>query len=598
MVERNILKESMSTFIVKYYSSFESPKNLYMVMEYVPGGDLLALLLRNEVLPESWAKLYIAELVLALEWLHKQGIIHRDLKPDNILLTESGHIRLTDFGLSEYGLSQKTKDISDQASERLREGLSTSYRDRSAFMEKGSIAKRRGEMQHKENTPVGTPDYVAPEALLGQEHGPTLDWWSTGIILFELVTGIPPFNDDAPELIFNNILSMEMWWPEIPEEMSHECKDLISKLLAFDPKYRLGAKGAEEVKAHPFFSDVDWNALARGKMEMPWIPEHISHEDVSLFDRGRSHFAISISEQEIQGQLEHSPSTIQVDVSGELPLPATPYDMRLSKVYDNPESILEPVKVVHATPSMARAFEDVSINALAHKNQHLAGQVNGDQMDRRKLRQDLLRPASRQSPVITRVAAQNDPESSPDFSVRQALHQSAPNLLAIQQLTKRHSRSILDSSVEGSFTTGESSVLPELDEDALRAFFTRGPSAAEIANGAEPAAPETSTIKCVGFFEEIDAKMSRGVSSNADERRTSAPTSLSKMSLEDGQAAGASEPTSVRAFASSEAVLGQLALLNTSADTSIHETDEALAPVREDVDETDPNLDPDYVRIE
>lgn len=136
--------------------------------------------------------------------------------------------------------------------------------------------------QRRKQSAVGTPDYLAPEILLGMAHGPTADWWSVGIILFELLVGIPPFNAEHPQKIFDNIMNRDIPWPKIPEEMSHEAHDLINKLLIQNPLQRLGATGAGEVKAHPFFKDINWDLLAEQKAA--FIPSTQDDEDTSYFE--------------------------------------------------------------------------------------------------------------------------------------------------------------------------------------------------------------------------------------------------------------------------------------------------------------------------
>ncbi|CAA6667435.1 unnamed protein product [Spirodela intermedia] len=220
-------------------------------------SDLYSLLRKVGCLEEDIARVYIAELVLALEYLHSLGIVHRDLKPDNILIARDGHIKLTDFGLSQIGLINTAVDLSGSGKDACKE-------------QKGS-----------RHSAVGTPDYLAPEILLGTAHGNAADWWSVGIILFEFLTGIPPFTAELPERIFENILNRKIPWPDIPSEMSLEAKDLIERLLIQDPDLRLGANGASEVKAHPFFRTVDWGNLALQKAA--FIPNPDSADDTSYF---------------------------------------------------------------------------------------------------------------------------------------------------------------------------------------------------------------------------------------------------------------------------------------------------------------------------
>ncbi|KAJ4783147.1 Protein kinase family protein [Rhynchospora pubera] len=276
LAERNILISARNPFMVRFFYSFTCRENLYLVMEYLNGGDLYSLLRNLGCLDEDMARMYIAEVVLALEYLHSLNVIHRDLKPDNLLISRDGHIKLTDFGLSKVGLINSTDDLS---------GPDVSGALMGEQEEAGpGVAAQRAEKreQRRKQTAVGTPDYLAPEILLGMPHGPTADWWSVGIILFELLVGIPPFNAEHPQRIFDNIMNRDIPWPQVPEEMSIEAYDLIDKLLSENPLQRLGATGAGEVKAHPFFKDVNWDMLARQKAT--FIPSTEDEYDTSYFE--------------------------------------------------------------------------------------------------------------------------------------------------------------------------------------------------------------------------------------------------------------------------------------------------------------------------
>ncbi|XP_073299814.1 probable serine/threonine protein kinase IRE [Primulina huaijiensis] len=268
LAERDILISVRNPFVVRFFYSFTCRENLYLVMEYLNGGDLFSLLKNLGCLEEDMARIYFAEVVLALEYLHSLHVIHRDLKPDNLLIGPEGHIKLTDFGLSKVGLINSTDDLSRP----------------SAFMgndkPKGAEHSSLKREQRKTLSVAGTPDYLAPEILLGMEHGATADWWSAGVILFEILVGIPPFNADDPQQIFNNILNGDIPWPKIPEEMSLEAYDLIKKLLIENPVQRLGATGAGEVKRHSYFKDINWDTLARQKAA--FIPSAEGH-DTSYF---------------------------------------------------------------------------------------------------------------------------------------------------------------------------------------------------------------------------------------------------------------------------------------------------------------------------
>ncbi|KAK7341064.1 hypothetical protein VNO80_23988 [Phaseolus coccineus] len=253
LAERDILISVRNPFVVRFFYSFTCRENLYLVMEYLNGGDLYSMLRNLGCLDENMARVYIAEVVLALEYLHSLNVIHRDLKPDNLLIGQDGHIKLTDFGLSKVGLINSTDDLS-----------APSF---SAILEddepKPTHSFKREERQRQ--SVVGTPDYLAPEILLGMGHGVTADWWSVGVILYELLVGIPPFNAEHPQQIFDNIINRDIQWPKIPDEISFEAYDLINKLLNENPVQRLGATGATEVKRHAFFKDINWDTLARQK---------------------------------------------------------------------------------------------------------------------------------------------------------------------------------------------------------------------------------------------------------------------------------------------------------------------------------------------
>ncbi|KAL0853758.1 hypothetical protein Bca101_058910 [Brassica carinata] len=272
LAERDILINVRNPFVVRFFYSFTSRENLYLVMEYLGGGDFYSLLKNIGCMDESNARVYIAEVILALEYLHSEGVVHRDLKPDNLLIAHDGHVKLTDFGLSKVGLISSTDDLSGPDFGPSSLFLEEKPKWKTSEHEFGSRDKRSA---------VGTPDYLAPEILLGTGHGATADWWSVGIILFEFIVGIPPFNADHPEQIFDNILNRNIPWPSVPEEMSHEARDLIDRLLTEDPHQRLGARGAAEVKQHIFFKDINWDTLAEQKAA--FVPDSEDVLDTSYF---------------------------------------------------------------------------------------------------------------------------------------------------------------------------------------------------------------------------------------------------------------------------------------------------------------------------
>ncbi|XP_067114654.1 microtubule-associated serine/threonine-protein kinase 3 isoform X1 [Osmerus mordax] len=256
-VERDILTFAENPFVVSMFCSFETRRHLCMVMEYVEGGDCATLLKNMGPLPVDMARMYFAETVLALEYLHNYGIVHRDLKPDNLLVTSMGHIKLTDFGLSKVGLMNMTTNLYE-----------------------GHIEKDAREFSDKQV--CGTPEYIAPEVILRQGYGKPVDWWAMGIILYEFLVGCVPFFGDTPEELFGQVISDEINWPEGEEAPPVDAQELITLLLRQNPLERMGTGGAVEVKHHQFFHNLDWNSLLRQKAE--FIPQLESEDDTSYFD--------------------------------------------------------------------------------------------------------------------------------------------------------------------------------------------------------------------------------------------------------------------------------------------------------------------------
>uniref|UniRef100_A0A663ELX7 non-specific serine/threonine protein kinase n=1 Tax=Aquila chrysaetos chrysaetos TaxID=223781 RepID=A0A663ELX7_AQUCH len=270
-VERDILTFAENPFVVSMFCSFETKRHLCMVMEYVEGGDCATLLKNIGALPVDMARMYFAETVLALEYLHNYGIVHRDLKPDNLLITSMGHIKLTDFGLSKIGLMSLTTNLYE-----------------------GHIEKDTREFLDKQV--CGTPEYIAPEVILRQGYGKPVDWWAMGVILYEFLVGCVPFFGDTPEELFGQVISDEIAWPEGDDALPPDAQDLIAKLLRQNPLERMGTGSAFEVKQHRFFKDLDWNGLLRQKAE--FIPQLESEDDTSYFDTRSERYQHLDSEEE------------------------------------------------------------------------------------------------------------------------------------------------------------------------------------------------------------------------------------------------------------------------------------------------------------
>ncbi|CAM9546695.1 unnamed protein product [Bubo scandiacus] len=246
--ERSILSQSSSPWIPQLQYAFQDKKNLYLVMEYQPGGDLLSLLNRYEdQLDESMVQFYLAELVLAIHSVHQMGYVHRDIKPENVLIDRTGHIKLVDFG---------------------------------------SAARMTINKMVNAKLPVGTPDYMAPEMLTGlngdgkASYGPECDWWSLGVIAYEMIYGRSPFTEGTSAKTFNNIMNFQRFL-KFPEDVkvSSEFLDLIQSLLC-GQKERLGYEG---LCCHPFFSKIDWNNI-RNCNSSPFVPTLKSDDDTSNFD--------------------------------------------------------------------------------------------------------------------------------------------------------------------------------------------------------------------------------------------------------------------------------------------------------------------------
>ncbi|EDO39163.1 predicted protein, partial [Nematostella vectensis] len=247
--ERQVLEAvRRCPFLVTLHWAFQTEAKLHLIMDYVNGGELFTHLYQREKFTEDEVRLYIGEIVVALDHLHQLGIIYRDIKLENILLDKDGHVVLTDFGLS-----------------------------------KEFAAPNSGERAYSF---CGTIEYMAPEVVKGgsRGHDKAVDWWSLGVLMYELLTGASPFTVDGEKnsqseiskrILHNN--------PPMPHDLSAEAIDLLHKLLQKDPKKRLGAKGAHELKAHPFFKAFDWADLAEKRIPAPFKPRIRDELDVSNF---------------------------------------------------------------------------------------------------------------------------------------------------------------------------------------------------------------------------------------------------------------------------------------------------------------------------
>ncbi|XP_069125908.1 serine/threonine-protein kinase LATS2-like isoform X3 [Argopecten irradians] len=288
--ERDILAEADNEWVVKLYYSFQDRDNLYFVMDYVPGGDLMGLLIKMEIFSEPLAVFYIAELVLAIESVHKMGFIHRDIKPDNILIDKDGHMKLTDFGLcTGFRWTHNSKYYQPQGHHLRQDSMDVNFTSEvecKCSLPLKPLERRRKRHNHRclAHSLVGTPNYIAPEvlALSGSGYTKCCDWWSVGVILYEMLVGQPPFYAPTPQETQMKVIN----WKQnlkIPREanLSRPAEDLILKLCC-DQENRLGAKGAAEIKEHPFFYSLNFEGLR--KQTALYKPK-ISHPtDTSNFD--------------------------------------------------------------------------------------------------------------------------------------------------------------------------------------------------------------------------------------------------------------------------------------------------------------------------
>uniref|UniRef100_A0AAR2IZ49 protein kinase C n=1 Tax=Pygocentrus nattereri TaxID=42514 RepID=A0AAR2IZ49_PYGNA len=241
MVERRVLSLAWEhPFLTHLYCTFQTKENLFFVMEYLNGGDLMFHIQACHRFDLPRSTFYAAEIICGLQFLHSKGIVYRDLKLDNILLDIDGHIKIADFGMCKENMQGEART----------------------------------------STFCGTPDYIAPEILLGQKYGTSVDWWSFGVLLYEMLIGQSPFHGHDEEELFQSIRTDD---PCYPRWLTRDARDILIKLFVREPERRLGVKG--NIRQHPFFRDTDWNALEKRQVEPPFRPTVKSASDCSNFDK-------------------------------------------------------------------------------------------------------------------------------------------------------------------------------------------------------------------------------------------------------------------------------------------------------------------------
>ncbi|CAF0760983.1 unnamed protein product [Brachionus calyciflorus] len=273
--ERDILAEADHQWVVKMYYSFQDSRNLYLVMEFLPGGDMMTLLIKKDTFSEEMTQFYVAETASAIDYIHKLGFIHRDIKPDNLLLDSKGHIKLSDFGLCTGLKKAHTTEY---------------YREITNFNPTSDISspldsKRRAETWKKKRrelaySTVGTPDYIAPEVFMQRGYSSSCDWWSLGVIMFEMLIGFPPFCSEDAQITYRKVMQWRdtlIFPPEVP--ISNSARDLITRFCC-DAEHRYN--NLCDIKLHPFLRGVDWEHIR--DRPAPYLPTIKSIDDTSNFD--------------------------------------------------------------------------------------------------------------------------------------------------------------------------------------------------------------------------------------------------------------------------------------------------------------------------
>jgi len=241
--EVRLLSRLSHPFIVNLLGHTQDARRVYLLFEYVPGGELFSLLRRSSHFAPSQAAFYAGEIVLALGYLHGLGVAYRDLKPENLLLDAAGHVKLADFGFAKELGSERTFTL------------------------------------------CGTPEYLAPEIIQSRGHDRGVDWWATGILVFEMLAGYPPFFDDAgPLAIYAKVLAGRI---RFPGHFAPEARDLVRRLLSADRTQRLGCMrgGVADIMAHAWFADFSWEMAAARALAPPYVPPLRGAADTSNFDK-------------------------------------------------------------------------------------------------------------------------------------------------------------------------------------------------------------------------------------------------------------------------------------------------------------------------
>ncbi|EGZ07591.1 hypothetical protein PHYSODRAFT_565489 [Phytophthora sojae] len=366
--ERDILAsaDQDNNWLVTLHYSFQDDHRLYMVMEYLPGGDLMGLLMKEDTLNEATTRFYAAEMVLAIQSVHDLGYIHRDMKPDNVLLDAHGHLKLTDLGLCKkmdsrvdlLPVSQHAMNPEQAAAAAAAAATRGGGGGNSVDASRSKPFSRNRQVAF---STVGTPDYIAPEVLAQKGYGKECDWWSMGVILYECLVGYPPFYADEPVQTCRKIVNWKQSFafpPEAIARLSPQCMDFVRRLIC-NAENRLGTGSVEEIKQHPWFHGVDWTTLR--SIRAPYIPPG-----------GGPQFDYVLSQLQANDPDQCSPQ----------------YHELVRQITSNFDEFTEPCELPAPAPVPASAMGQMSpappmggTNAAAHGNGAMAaGQANGGEL--------------------------------------------------------------------------------------------------------------------------------------------------------------------------------------------------------------------------
>ncbi|XP_026134067.1 rho-associated protein kinase 2-like isoform X2 [Carassius auratus] len=366
--ERDIMAFADSPWVVQLCCAFQDDRSLYMVMEYMPGGDLVNLTSTYDV-PEKWAKFYTAEVVLALDAIHSMGFVHRDIKPDNMLLDRYGHLKLADFG---------------------------------------TCMKMDGTGMVHCDTAVGTPDYISPEVLKSQGgdgyYGRECDWWSVGVFIYEMLVGDTPFYADSLVGTYSKIMDHKnsLNFPD-DIEISQEAKNIICAFLT-EREIRLGRNGVEEIKKHPFFKNDQWTFNTIRETAAPVVPELISDIDTSNFDEI----------EEDKGEVETFP-TPKAFVGNQLPF--------VGFTYFKEDQLLNAVNSSAMKKDQVSKTEDSL--ALQKKINSLEEQLNNEMQTKEELEQKYRSNCSRLEKITKELDEEMNSRKGLETTLRQLEREKA-----------------------------------------------------------------------------------------------------------------------------------------------------------------------------